>query len=342
MDAAKCELTVVVPARDEEASLGECLRSLVAQSEDGFALGREWELIVVDDGSTDGTRAVAEGFAGVTVMAAPGLEEWFTGKTNACWAGAQAARGELILFTDADTVHEVGDLARARRELMKYEVALLSYSPRQLTSGLAQRVVMPLVFAELAVAYPPARVNAEGDRTAAANGQFLMVRAEDYFAVGGHKAVGKEVLEDVALARLMKRGKRAIRFRYAPDALSTRMYRSTGAMVEGWTKNLALLFPNVLGMAAIRTLVLGLMVGIPVVALVYPFLNGLQRGLLWVVWLRGVWFFYARVSKSNFPVGDIALSVLGVPLFVYLLLTSYMQVKVSKRVEWKGRSYSTR
>ena len=153
---------------------------------------------------------------------------------------------------------------------------------------------------------------------------------------GGHKAVGKEVLEDVALTRLMKRGKRAIRFRYAPDALSTRMYRSTGAMVEGWTKNLALLFPNVLGMAAIRTLVLGLMVGIPVVALVYPFLNGLQRGLLWVVWLRGVWFFYARVSKSNFPVGDIALSVLGVPLFVYLLLTSYMQVKVNKRGGMEG------
>ena len=244
---ARFALSVIVPARDEAESLPACLRSLVEQSEPGFALGAEWELIVVDDGSSDGTHGIAESFAGVTVMAAPALEQWFTGKTNACWAGAKAAGGRVLLFTDADTVHEMGDLSRARYEMEKYRVAMLSYSPRQLVSGLAQRVLMPLVFAELAVAYPPARVNAPGDRTAAANGQFLMVVAEDYFAVGGHRAVGKEVLEDVALASLFKRAKRTVRFRYAPDALAARMYRTTAAMMEGWTKNLALLFPNTLG-----------------------------------------------------------------------------------------------
>jgi GT2 family glycosyltransferase len=336
-----CELSVIVPARDEAESLPACLASLVAQSEPGFALGREWELIVVDDGSSDGTRALAERCAGVRVMEAPALEDWFTGKTNACWAGAQAACGKVLLFTDADTVHELGDLSRARHELEKHRVAMLSYSPRQLTSGLTQRVLMPLVFAELSVAYPPARVSADGDRTAAANGQFLMVEAEDYFAVGGHKAVGHEVLEDVALARLMKRAGRRIRLRYAPDALAARMYRTTAAMMDGWTKNLALLFPNPLGMAAIRGLVLGLIVILPVLALVYPFFTSLQRGLIGLVWLRGVWFFYARVSKSNFPFADCALSVLGVPLFIYLLLRSYLAVKVNKSVEWKGRRYST-
>ena len=338
------ELTVIVPARDEAESLGECLRSLVAQSEPGFALGVEWEVLVVDDASTDGTRAVAEA-AGVTVMAAPTLEEGeragFTGKTNACWAGAQAARGKTLLFTDADTVHEAGDLSRAQHEMKKYGAAMLSYSPRQLTAGLAQRVLMPLVFAELSVAYPPARVNAPEDRTAAANGQFLMVNAEDYFAVGGHRAVGREVLEDVALARLFKRARRGIRFRYAPDALATRMYRTTAAMLEGWTKNLALLFPNPLGLAAIRTLVLLLLVGLPIIALVYPFFTSLQRLLIGLVWLRGAWFFYARVAKSNFPFVDCALSVLGLPLFVYLLVVSYVQVKVRKTVAWKGRRYST-
>ncbi len=335
------ELTVIVPARDEAESLGVCLESLVAQSEVGFQLGREWELIVVDDGSTDGTRALAEAVPGVTVMTAPKLEEWFTGKTNACWAGAQTARGKVLLFTDADTAHEMGDLSRGRREMEKYKAAMLSYSPRQVVTGLWQKVLMPLVFAELAVAYPPARVSADGDRTAAANGQFLMVEAEDYFAVGGHKAVGREVLEDVALARLLKRAGRRIRFRYAPDALATRMYRSTAAMMEGWTKNLALLFPSPLAMAAVRTLVLGLIVGLPVLALVYPFFTSLQRGLIGLVWLRGVWFFYARVSKSNFPFVDCLLSVLGVPLFVYLLVRSYLAVRVNKSVEWKGRRYST-
>ncbi len=336
-----CELSVIVPARDEAESLGACLESLVAQSEPGFELGREWEVIVVDDGSTDGTAALARQFAAVRVMEAPKLEDWFTGKNNACWAGAHAACGDTLLFTDADTVHELGDVSRGRREMEKHGAALLSYSPRQLTSGFAQRVLMPLVFSELAVAYPPARVSADGDRTAAANGQFLMVRSADYFAVGGHKAVGREVLEDVALARLLKRAGRRIRFRYAPDALATRMYRTTPAMLEGWTKNLALLFPNPLGMAAMRTLVLLLIVGLPVLALVYPFFTSLQRGLIALVWLRGVWFFYARVSKSNFPFMDCLLSVLGVPLFVYLLFRSYLAVKVNKSVEWKGRRYST-
>ncbi len=121
-EKAPLELTVVLPARDEELNLPACLASLLGQSEPGFALGREWELIVVDDGSTDGTRAIAEAAArehpatelgaAVTVVEAPALDMGarggFTGKNNACWAGAQIARGQRILFTDADTVHEPG------------------------------------------------------------------------------------------------------------------------------------------------------------------------------------------------------------------------------------------
>jgi len=159
------ELSVIVPARNEQESLPGCLESLIAQSEPGFELGKEWELILIDDRSTDGTPGILDQAAsvpGVRVMEAPALDSsdqtGFTGKTNACWAGAQAARGELLLFTDADTIHQPGDLSRARHELEKYDVAMLSYSPQQLTSGLLQRMLMPLVFAELAVAYPPQRV----------------------------------------------------------------------------------------------------------------------------------------------------------------------------------------
>lgn len=344
-DTDRLALSVIVPARNEELSLGECLASLVAQSEPGWELGKDWELIVVDDGSTDGTRGIAEAFAGVRVLEAPklvvGRDAWFTGKNNACWAGSQAARGRLLAFTDADTVHEPGSLSRARHELEKYGVGMLSYSPRQLTTGLAQRLVMPLVFAELAIAYPIKRVNDPADKTAAANGQFLLVVAEDYCDVGGHKAVGREVLEDVALARAFKRGRKGLRFRYGPDALATRMYRTASAMMEGWTKNLALLFGSAGLMAAMRLLDFGLIFGLPVVAGVYPFLTTLQRTLLLVVWARVLWRFYARVAKSNFPAVDCAVSVLGIPLFCWLLVRSLVRVKLSKSVEWKGRSYRT-
>ncbi len=339
-------LTVIIPARNEADVLGACLKSLVAQSEPGFELGREWEILVVDDASSDQTSAIAEGVPGVTVLEAPALDTGpqagFNGKTNACWAGAQAARGALLLFTDADTIHEPGNLSRARHELEKYGVALLSYSPRQLTTGLAQRSLMPLVFAELAIAFPMKRVNDGADRVAAANGQFLLVEQEVYFAVGGHRAVGREVLEDVALAGNVKRARNTIRLRYAPDALSTRMYRSTGAMLEGWTKNLALLFTSPVAMALLRVLDLVLILGLPLLAVQHVFfLVGYQRTLIWVLWARVLWRFYVRVAKSNFPAVDCALAILGIPLFCYLLVVSYVQVKVRKQVAWKGRTYST-
>src|SRR5208282_5470145 len=169
------ELTVIVPARNEEDCLGECVQSLVSQSEEIFELGRDWELIVVDDHSTDRTAEIARGFAGVTLMQASKLEPGWTGKTNAVWTAARGARGRWLLFTDADTVHEPGDLRRALHEAERHKVGMLSYSPRQIVSGLAQRSLMPLVFSELALAYPPAKVSDPNQRIAAANGQFLQI-----------------------------------------------------------------------------------------------------------------------------------------------------------------------
>ena len=338
-------LSVIVPVRNEQDVLANCLESLVSQSEPGFALGEDWELIVVDDASSDRSREIAAGVAGVTILEAPALDlsanGGFTGKNNACWAGAQAAQGRLLLFTDADTIHEPGNLSRARHELEKHRVALLSYSPRQLTTGLLQRMLMPLVFAELAVAYPPKRVNEPADRTAAANGQFLMVESGAYFNVGGHRGVGLKVLEDVALAHNIKRTKQPIRFRYAPDALSTRMYRTSGEMIEGWTKNLALLFSQPIPMAMIALLVFALAIGLPMFGLVYPFFIPWQRMILALVWLRGLWGFFSRVSKSNFPIADRVLALFGLPVFAWLLARSFLAVRISHRVEWKGRIYKT-
>ncbi len=235
------ELTVIVPARNEEDCLGACLRSLVSQSEEIFELGKDWELIVVDDHSTDRTAEIARSFAGVTVMEAGKLEPGWTGKANAIWTAVKRARGRWLLFTDADTIHEPGDLRRAMHEAARHKVGMLSYSPRQIVSGLWQRSLMPLVFCELALAYPPAKVSDPNERIAAANGQFLLVEREAYRRLGGHAAVADKVLEDVELAFLAKRRRVGLRFRYAADALAARMYRSTAAMIEGWTKNLALL-----------------------------------------------------------------------------------------------------
>ena len=343
------ELTVIVPARNEEDALPACLQSLVSQSEQIFKLGSDWELIVVDDNSTDRTAELARGFAGVTVISAGKLEKGWTGKANAVWTAARKARGKWLLFTDADTIHEPGNLRRAIHEAERHRSGVLSYSPRQIVSGLAQRSLMPLIFCELALAYPPAKVSDPAQHVAAANGQFLLIEREAYRRIGGHASVAGQVLEDVELAFIAKRRKLGLRFRYGEDAVSARMYRRFGAMVEGWTKNLALLFNNALMLAMWRALDLALIVGLPVLAALLWNARLGTRSLAWLgagwilalLWLRTLFRFYRRVAKSNFPFLDCAVSPLGLPLFVWLLYRSWFHHRVLKRVSWKGRSYGS-
>ena len=117
-------VSVSVPARNGEACLGTCLESLVAQT------GVRFEMIVVDDGSTDRTRDVAQSFPGVRVVDPGPLPPGWSGKNNALVAGAKEAQGAWLLFTDADTVHRAGSLAGSLAEAQRQKAALLSYSPR--------------------------------------------------------------------------------------------------------------------------------------------------------------------------------------------------------------------
>ena len=339
--AAPLKLSVIIPARNEEDCIGDCLRSLVTQSEPGWQLGRDWEIIVVDDNSSDRTHEIVASFPDVTLRYAPALPKGWTGKANAVLAGAKAAQGEWLLFTDADTIHQPGHVSLAVVEAERHNVAMLSYSPRQIVTGIWQRALMPLVFSELAVTYPPAKVSDPETHLAAANGQFLLVRRDVYFRIGGHEAVKDAVLEDVELANIIKRRKLGLRFRYAPEAVSTRMYRSFGAMFEGWTKNLALLFGNPLALAAWRILDLVLLIGLPLLAWFFYQQNAqlVIIGALLLLWLRNLWRYYRRVAKSNFPFADCLISPLALPLFAMLLYRSWFVHTVTKRVSWKGRDF---
>ena len=207
------ELTVIVPARNEEQCLGACLdpwsrnlRRFSRWARIGIWLW--WTTIRL----TAPRRSHAV-LPGVTLMQAGKLEKGWTGKSNAVWTAARKARGRWLLFTDADTIHEPGDLRRAIHEAERHKVGMLSYSPRQLVSGFAQRTLMPLVFSELALAYPPAKVSDPAQPIAAANGQFLLIEREAYRKIGGHASVADKVLEDVELAFIAKR--RRVGFAFA-------------------------------------------------------------------------------------------------------------------------------
>jgi glycosyltransferase involved in cell wall biosynthesis len=333
-------VSVIVPARNEEACLGRCLESLVAQE------GNSFEVIVVDDASSDRTGEIARSFSEITVISAPPLPENWTGKNNAMAAGARIARGKWLLFTDADTFHKSGSLARAVAEAEEHGAALLSYSPEQEVHGFLQRAVMPVIFAELAATYPPSKVNDPSSSVAAANGQYLMISREAYDAVGGHTKIARDLLEDVAMARLVKSSGRKIFFRYGGDAVQTRMYRSWPQMKEGWTKNLAVLFPRPRELAAAR---LAEFIAVPfgilllIAAMRLP--SAIAVAVRWCmiagglcVLLWAVASLFRRVRKAHFPLSNIWASYVGLAVFAYLLLRSERAYKRS-RFEWKDRTY---
>ena len=347
------EVSIIVPARNEEASLGACLQSLTAQT------GVPFEIVVVDDASTDRTREIAQGFSGVRVISPEPLPvdgagkdrtandrlgkdrkgKMWTGKNNALVAGANSnskdARAAWLLFTDADTVHLPGSLARAVDEAKQERADLLSYSPEQVVVTFAERAVMPVIFAELAAQYPPHKVREQSSGIAAANGQYILVRRAAYDAVGGHAAVATEILEDVALARLFRNAGRRVHFRYGGDAVRTRMYRDWAQLREGWTKNLALLFPRA-EFLAFQSLIWWFAAWSALGIAAY---GTVRRHSLWLgfaaIWL----FLYRRIRAARFTaVNNLIAIAFGPPMFAYLLLLSE-KAHANGQVLWKGRNY---
>jgi len=328
--AAQPTVSVIVPARNEEACLGTCLESLAAQT------GLAFEIIVVDDHSTDRTREIALSFPAVRVIEAGPLPDGWTGKNNAVVTGAGEARGQWLLFTDADTVHLPGSLARALAEAQENKADLLSYSPEQIAVTFWEMATLPVVFAELARQYPPSKVSDPNSPAAAANGQYILVKCEAYDAVGGHAAIAGNILEDVALARAVKASGRKIRFRYAADAVRTRMYRNYRQLRDGWTKNLALLFPHP-GRLAMKTL---LFWGITGAALSLALITRAKQWPWDTVFVGAFIFLTTRLRRAKFTSDTTFLGALfGMPMFAYLLLRS-KRAHAKNQVQWKGRTYS--
>ena len=334
MTLSEVTVDVIIPARNEEDCIGRCVSSLVSQQ------GIDFRITVVDDGSSDRTRQIAESFPEVRVLSVDDPPPGILGKSNALITGVRGSMAKWLLFTDADTAHYPGSLAAAVCEAEDRKVDLLSYSPEQEVKSLAEKALMPLVFADLVRTYPSERINDPADPAVAANGQYILVRRTVYETLGGHTAVGGNFLEDIELARLFKVSGHKIWFRYGAGVVRTRMYRSFRALCEGWTKGLTLAFRDPLVLAARRgveflIIVLALMSAVTLLAG-----QEVATGLvLLAIALALYGSFLIRVRRAHFPWSANLMSLLGLPLFVSLLLRSYIHSNMRGEVTWKGRKY---
>jgi cellulose synthase/poly-beta-1,6-N-acetylglucosamine synthase-like glycosyltransferase len=327
-------VSAIVPARNEEATIGAAIQSLASQPEIG-------EIIVINDQSTDGTAAILQQlcarFPDLHVWETKELPRGWVGKNYAVSLGAAQAQGEWLLFTDADAVHLPGSTARALADAAEFGAGLVSYSPEQETRTWWERALIPFVYVRLSRRFRYEEVNHPESPAAAASGQYLLFRREDYLRIGGHAAVAAEVLEDVALARLAKNAGVRLHFASGAGIIRVRMYRTFRSMWEGWTKNLFALMggtPRAVGRELFR-----MVPWIPLLLLPLGLVHVIW-GVLGIVLLAGRHAAYAsELRRNSFP-GTLALYYLpGVALYSLILLNSERRYGRGS-VDWKGREYS--
>ena len=339
-------VSIIVPARNEAENIGTCVATLL---DSNYA---RREIIVVDDHSTDGTpdivRILAQRGEGmVKLVESEPLPEGWVGKCWACWQGYQAANGDVLLFTDADTRHDEALLSHALGALDQSGAALISVAPRQLMHGFWERTVLPHIFLLIYTRFRDLeRVNrTRNPRDVIANGQFLLFPRAEYGALDGHRGVKGEVVEDLRLAQKVVEAGHRIYIARADRLMETRMYSSLSAIVEGWSKNLATgsrstvdgwLRPVLPWLAGVLLILLWAVPPALLALALFGFVDGglapwasIATGASVVFWLIA----YARmrvpvIHALMFPVGGLAAGL--------LFLRSAAR---GGSVGWKGRTY---
>ena len=327
------KLSIIVPARNEAENLRFLLPSLCALQYSG-----SYEIIVVDDGSADGTGTVAAEF-GARVIRLDSLPSGWLGKPHACHEGALAATGDWLLFTDADTIHSPGSAGAAVRYAVDRGSDGLSLFLEPSPHSAAERLALMTAFAGLFAGWPRGRSHASG-RSAASradmlNGQYILLSRQAYFDTGGFEAVANQPLEDLALGHLLAHEGFQTPILHGGDAATVRMYADDRAMWRGLSR---------LGSGSLRWSGLGSIASILfITSLMSPLITGagVVSGRLRPWWLPVTWMAatasmvpWARRSGSAAwallaPVAALMVQAAAVWGLVNRLL--------GRGLQWKGR-----
>ena len=346
-------ISVCVPARNEERNIRRCVEALLAQTYPNF------EVIVLDDRSTDGTLKILKSLAESTdprkvplkVLSGSDLPPGWAGKPHALTQAAAVTRGEWLCFVDADTFVTPDALAAVYAKAVETKADLFTIMTHQIMLTFWERAVLPLVMLALSVGFSPRKVNDPKRKDAIANGQFIFIKRAVYEAVGGHTAIKGSIVEDKDLAILVKgKGYRLV-VADGRKVASTRMYTSLAEMWEGWTKNIYLglrddrgllllgVFGAFLALTAALLLPLWLVGGVILTAAG----SGLEGNVVLVeaILLWGYLIFWRVLASRGMGIPNwYALTIpLGAGVFAAMMLTSAWNVLSGAGVTWKGRTY---
>ena len=311
-----------------------------------------FEVIAVNDRSTDRTGELLRAIDSPRLTVVDGEERpaGWAGKPWACWQGFQRAKGPVLLFTDADTEHGPRLLPRAVSMLLAEKAGLVTVMPHQEMKSFWERQVQPYFFLMLGVRYgSPERMNRNTNpRDAIANGQFILVTRASYEAVGGHQRVKGSVIEDLELAASYTADRQVLRFALADQDMCTRMYQSLPEIIEGWSKNT---FVGTMHTMKTRPLTALAMIGnmiaasgwflLPLVMLALGLAGSRPAPAAFglAAWLGSSMLMGAMLKAGRENPLWALFHPLGALVTEWIFLRALL--RGTKRIEWKGRTYST-
>lgn len=337
-------VSVLVPARNEALNIERCVRSLMRQEYAPF------EILVLDDDSTDATpellrRLVVESGGKVRIVQGEALPDGWHGKSWACSQLGHQAKGELLLFTDADTTHKPDALRRTVGAMQASGADMLSLMPHQELGSFWEKLVVPLVHVIL-MCYLPLRFVRTSRRAAFcfANGQFILFRRECYTRINGHAAVRDAIVEDVWLCKSVKKAGGTVVAFNGSDIVSCRMYHNFREIWEGFSKNLF----AALGYSTPGLFVLILMISalylVPCLFFSYALIAGeFTVSLFWLPLMQMMVALLCRIFIARIFRQSLAMTLLHVFSQVVLLAiacNSFYGIKFGKGASWKGRNYN--
>ncbi len=326
-------VSVIIPARNEALRIGRLLESFRRQT-----LAPD-EVIVVDDQSTDDTAHLAAQ-AGARVIASAPLPPGWAGKPWACWQGAQASQGEILVFFDADTWLEPDALEKLVQAWLD-RGGLVTVQPYHETQKLYEQLSM--MFNVVLMAGTNAFTPFGGRlKPGAAFGPCIVCGREDYFRLGGHAEVAGAVLEDIGLARLFLSAGLPIHCYGGRGTIAFRMYpNGFRQLVEGWTKSMAI------GAGSIRfwALLLSVTWIVGAVSVGSDTLRALLKGPSWV-WVPQLLLYAAYAGQirwmsariGRFSLWTALFYPIHVLFFILIVMRSFLFVRLLGRVAWRGRT----
>jgi len=227
-------VSVIIPARNERGNIASCIESVLAQKYPNV------EIIVADDRSTDGTPEIVEALkrehSNITLVRVKELPAGWTGKCHALFQARKHARGEWLCFIDADTYLAPENLQQVLCECLVNQLDMYTFIPKQVCETFWEKLLQPALGGIFMVRFQLSRVNCPDSKAAFANGQYIFIRSETYDGVGGHETVRGRLLEDIALAHLVKNSGGKLRVAYGKDIISCRMYGTFGQLISGWRR----------------------------------------------------------------------------------------------------------